>query len=115
MKRIVIIGMLILLFTIYSKLTEAQPDFNRAFKKHSVVLFNDARDHRIYYYLPGNLDIGTSSDGKPDLNFTPGSGEAICICPHLGGDSCDAPATGNIDIHQAVTAARDYSEMAQGS
>ena len=72
MKRIVIIGMLILLFTIYSKLTEAQPNFNRAFKEHSVVLFKDAKDHRIYYYLPGNLDIGTSSDGRPDLKLHTG-------------------------------------------
>ena len=29
-------------------------------------------------------------------------------CPHLGGDSCNPTATGNIDIHRAVAAVRDY-------
>jgi hypothetical protein len=29
-------------------------------------------------------------------------------CPFLGGNSCNSGATGNIDIHRAVSAVRDY-------
>lgn len=29
-------------------------------------------------------------------------------CPHLGGDNCNPTGTGNIDIHRAVRAVRDY-------
>src|SRR5690606_37469304 len=29
-------------------------------------------------------------------------------CPHLGGDNCNPSGTGNIDIHRAVVAVRDF-------
>ena len=69
MKRIVTIGALILLFMLYSKLSGAQPDFSSAIKKYGVVLFRDISNQHVYYYLPGDLEIGMSADGKPDLNF----------------------------------------------
>ena len=69
MKRILIIGAMILLFMIYSKLSGAQPDFSRSFRDYGVVLFSDINKQNVYYYLPGNLEIGKSAEGRPDLNF----------------------------------------------
>jgi hypothetical protein len=69
MKRICIIGTLILLFMIFSKLSEAQPDFSGAFKEHGVVLFRDIKKQNVFYYLPGDLEIARSAGGKPDLSF----------------------------------------------
>lgn len=69
MKRIVIIGAMILLFMMYSKLAGAQPDFSSAIRKYGVILFGDISKQNVYYYLPGDLEIGKSADGKPDLSF----------------------------------------------
>jgi hypothetical protein len=68
MKRIVILGLLILLHMIWTKLN-AQPDFPSAHSAHGIVLFPDLTQRNVYYYLPGDLAIARNSDSRPDFNF----------------------------------------------
>src|SRR5687768_14351164 len=68
MKRIVILGLLILLHMIWTKLN-AQPDFTSASSSHGITLFPDITQRNIFYYLPGDLMIGRNSDSRPDFNF----------------------------------------------
>lgn len=69
MKRICILGALILIFMVYSKLTQAQPGFSGAIRKPGVVLFRDVKQQSVCHYLPVNQEIGKYADGRQHLNF----------------------------------------------
>lgn len=46
----------------------AQPDFNARQETCGITLFADAKQPATYYYLPGDLSLGTSDD-RPDFSF----------------------------------------------
>jgi hypothetical protein len=47
----------------------AQPDFTNAFDEGSIRLYRDIKQTNLYYYLPGNISLGYSASGKPDITF----------------------------------------------
>lgn len=69
MKRIVVIGMLIMVVLAWTKLANAQPDFSKPVRSHGIVMYQDADRPEIHYYLPGDLDIGRTSEGKPEFQL----------------------------------------------
>ncbi len=69
MKRIIIIGILILLQMLYMKLVQGQPDFNASLRSNGITLFRDLRQRNTVYYMPGDLVVGTTQ-GRPDFNLT---------------------------------------------
>ncbi len=48
---------------------KAQPDFNEARKLNGITFFKDLQQPDMYYYLPGQIEIGRSDGGKPDISF----------------------------------------------
>src|SRR5690606_3051925 len=69
MKRIIIIGILILLQMLYMKLVQGQPDFNASLRSNGITLFRDLKQRNTVYYMPGDLGVGTTQ-GRPDFNLT---------------------------------------------
>lgn len=62
-------AVLFLLWITCQHVCHAQPDFTNSYTSYGITFFKDATQRNHYYYLPGNLEIGKSSTGRPDFNF----------------------------------------------
>lgn len=71
MKRCMVFPSLlvIIFFSFVSGLAMAQPDMARRHTVDSVDLYRDAKISRLFYYLPGDLQIASDSDGMPDFSL----------------------------------------------
>jgi hypothetical protein len=48
---------------------KAQPDMARKIVLDDFVVYRDAKVNNLFYYLPGDLQVATDNDGKPDFKL----------------------------------------------
>jgi hypothetical protein len=67
MKQLVFV--LLLWISADCVVVKAQPNFAAAISRHGVTAMPDMNQRNLFYYLPGDLEIGLRADGKPDFSF----------------------------------------------
>jgi hypothetical protein len=60
---------LFLLLYLSSEMVRAQPDMARKLVLDDFVVYRDAKIYNLFYYLPGDLDVATDNEGKPDFKL----------------------------------------------